>query len=431
MIMSNSKTYLMPFTIPYYRVDKNIIACESALLEHFKLLKKRISPTFESLLIAMPEMTSEDYEKQKSHLQKIDENQEKIYFITLSQKFKGKLIFWLTQYPSILVNLYRLVKNSDYVHAGLSYDMNQPIGITAIILGILLKKDTCFVCDIDFRDSAWMNYQTKTWSRKSYLLCKYIYDPLRIFQIKLAVKFCSLVLLKSGEMARDFKEEKDNVKNFLDSAFSKKYIIDSDLLKEKINNLKIDTQTLEIVYFGRLVPYKGLNLCIEAVSQVLKQTNQKIRFHVIGFGEQKENLIDLTKNLGIEKQVIFHDPLPYGQNLFNELYKYHLLLATPLSQDTPRSALDAMAAGIPVLAFDTNYYKDLAQMTNAVQVVPWLSVEKLAEQIIFFSQNRNILVEMIENAVNSAYENTQEKWLDKRWQWTLETRKNLPTKHEY
>lgn len=427
--MSQSKTYLMPFPIPYYRVKENMVACESALLEHLKLLKKRISPVFDLLLVAMPEMTKDDYEKQKNHLLEINEHEDKIYFVTLSQKFKGKLGFWLTQYPFILANLYRLVKNADYVHTGLSYDMSKPIGITAAILGILLKKDTCFVYDIDFRQSAWMNYQTKTWSRKSYLLCKYVYDPLRILQIKFAVKFCNLVLLKSRQMVRDFKGEKDNVKSFLNSAFSKEYVIDGNLLKEKIERIKSGNDTLEVVYFGRLVPYKGINLSLKAISLVLKQTNQNVRFHIIGFGEQKEDLVNLSKSLGIEKQVIFHDPIPYGQNLFDELYKYHLLLATPLSQDTPRSALDAMAAAVAVLAFDISYYKDLAEITKAIQVVPWLSVDKLAEQIIYLNENRNVLAEMMESAVDSAYENTQEKWLDKRWQWTLETLRYLPIKN--
>lgn len=77
-----------------------------------------------------------------------------------------------------------------------------------------------------------------------------------------------------------------------------------------------------------------------------------------------------------------------------------------------------MAAGIPILAFDTYYYQDLAA-TGAVAVVPWLDVEQLGEKLAQFNNGRHLLAAMMPKAVAFAQDNTQEIWLDKRFKWTL------------
>lgn len=78
-----------------------------------------------------------------------------------------------------------------------------------------------------------------------------------------------------------------------------------------------------------------------------------------------------------------------------------------------------MAAGIPILAFNTYYYKDLEE-TGAVITVPWPSVEQMGEKIAELNDKRNVLVEMMPKAVTFVHGNTQEIWLNRRLQWTKE-----------
>ena len=73
--------------------------------------------------------------------------------------------------------------------------------------------------------------------------------------------------------------------------------------------------------------------------------------------------------------------MPFGQEFFRHLYRYQLLLAAPLREDTPRSALDAMAAGIPYLAYDTYYYNQLLE-SGAGVVVPWRDEQAMADELI-------------------------------------------------
>jgi len=129
-------------------------------------------------------------------------------------------------------------------------------------------------------------------------------------------------------------------------------------------------------------------------------------------------LRDLATEYDANSYVRFLDSRPFDQQFFCLLYQYHLLLAAPLREDTPRSALDAMAAGVPYLAFNTYYYRELLQ-SGAGQTVPWPDVEAMTRAIIELEANREQIVRMVEHSVAFARANTQEVWLDRRFGWTF------------
>jgi glycosyltransferase involved in cell wall biosynthesis len=173
------------------------------------------------------------------------------------------------------------------------------------------------------------------------------------------------------------------------------------------------------VYFGRLTGYKGVDRCIEAVARARERGCERHRFTVIGGGEEAEALQRLARERGVADRVRFLGALPFGPALFEELYRSDLLLATPLSEDTPRSALDALAAGIPILAFDTYYYRELVR-SGAVDTVTWPEVDALVERLVHHASDRSWLGAASRRAVEFAAQNTQEIWLERRIAWTFE-----------
>lgn len=415
------KTYLMILPVPYFRVNDTTVAIESAFVGHLKLLKAKIAPVFNPLVIGMVEMSPNEYAPKKASLALIDETAEGIVF---------KSVYKVTELSSglgrlkalfaVSKRLQTLIKTCDLLHTGLSANIGFPMEFMAVLWGAYFKKPMVYVVDIDFRNSALMNYKTGRWSLKSYLLCRYIYDGFRKFQINYAVNRCQLLLLKGKKMTEDFGKGKAHVKNFMDAAHSAQHIISTDALAEKRRLLtnKAD-RPFEVVYFGRLTPYKGVDVCIKAIALAHQKHGVDVIFNVIGDGEQADDLKKLATELAIADRVIFHGALPFNLDFFKKLYGYHLLLATPLSEDTPRSALDAMAAGIPILAFDTYYYQDLTT-SGAVATVPWLSVGGLAERLAYYADHSGLLADMTQHAVEFAQQNTQEIWLDRRFAWTLE-----------
>jgi glycosyltransferase involved in cell wall biosynthesis len=410
--------YTMVLPVRHRRLDETHVAVESAFAEHLRMMRSRIGSAAERLVIASPSMSAGAYEAGKRGYAVIDEDAERISFHTLfgedeTRSTGGKIKL----FPSVMRSLRGLARQSFCVHSGLSWDVWLPFEFASIVFGIFFKRRTVFVVDIDYRNSAYMSYRSGDWSRKSYLVCRYVYDTARSIQVWVAARYCSLVLLKGKKMAEDFGAGRPNVKAFLDASHGEKNIIPRDSLEQKLRMVRDEQKPLRLVYFGRLTAYKGIDRCLRAAAGA-RAAGANITLDIIGGGEQAESLRNLARELTAEEWVTFHGAMPFNQAFFALLYSFHLLLAAPLREDTPRSALDAMAAGIPYLAFDTYYYRDLLE-SGAGRVVSWPEVEAMAKMLVHLEKSREEVAGMIESAVAFARSNTQEIWLERRQAWTM------------
>jgi glycosyltransferase involved in cell wall biosynthesis len=416
-----SMDYLMVLPVRHFRVGLCQVAVESAFAEHLRMMRSRIGTAGNRLLIASPAMGKDAYESMKQGLSVIDEEKETIAFCTVysDDAIHSPMDKVLRVYP-MLRTVYSLVRRSFCVHSGASWSVWLPFEFASILFAIALRRRTVFVVDIDYRNSAFMSYRTGDWSWKSYVLCRYIYDRARSIQLQIAARNCSVVLLKGRKMVADFGAGRPNVKYILDASHSEKNIIDADSLRKKLKEIRDRSQPVRLTYFGRLTAYKGIDRCLRAVAMA-KAAGANVQLDIIGGGEQLDALRRLATECGADSYVRFLNSQPFNQQFFCLLYQYHLLLAAPLREDTPRSALDAMAAGVPYLAFDTYYYRELLE-SGAGRTVPWLDVDAMAHEIVELEGNREQLANMVEHSVAYARTNTQEIWLDRRFAWTLPLR---------
>jgi glycosyltransferase involved in cell wall biosynthesis len=417
--------YTMVLPVRHFRIDESHVAVESAFAEHLRMMRARVGKAARRLVVVSPAMPASAYEAGRRGFASIDEGAEGIAFTTLfsdeeAQSTRKKL--WL--FAPSMRTLYGLAKQSFCIHSGLSWDVWLPFEFASIVFAILLRRRTVFVVDIDYRNSAWMSYRNGDWSKKSYLACKYVYDVARSMQVAVAARQCSLVLLKGQKMAQDFGAGRPNVKAFLDASHSEKNIIPQNRLEEKLIAVRDKEKPLRLVYFGRLTAYKGIDRCMRAVAAARAQ-GANLTLDIIGGGDQMDTLRSLARELNGDSWATFHGPMPFDQQFFEKLYSFHLLLAAPLREDTPRSALDGMAGGIPYLAFDTYYYRELLE-SGAGRLVPWPDVEAMGGELARLDKNRPEVAQMIENAVAFARLNTQEIWLERRLAWTMASALDQP-----
>jgi glycosyltransferase involved in cell wall biosynthesis len=410
--------YLMVLPVRHFRVGSGLVAVEGAFAEHLRMMRTRIGNDAGRLVVASPAMGKDAYESRKQVMAIIDEEGETISFNSLfSDDATHSSIGKVRQLFSVVRAVYSLTRRSFCVHSGLSWDVWLPFEFVSILFGILLRRRTVFVVDIDYRNSALMSYRVGDWSWRSYAICRYIYDAARSLQVRIAVRYCSVVLLKGRKMVADFGSGRPTVKYFLDASHSEQNIIDAGSLQKKVKELEDESLPLRLTYFGRLTAYKGIDRCIQAVAMARK-AGANVQLDIIGSGEQLDELRRKSAECDADSFVRFLGGRPFDQQFFCFLYQYHLLLAAPLREDTPRSALDAMAAGVPYLAFDTYYYRELLE-SGAGHTVAWLDVEAMAQEIVEFDRNRKRLTNMVERSLEYARSNTQEIWLEQRLAWTL------------
>jgi glycosyltransferase involved in cell wall biosynthesis len=404
----------MVLPVPAFRSGPGTFEIESAFAEHQRMLRSRLGSLASPLVLALPEFSAEGRAR-LGRLGQIDEAREGIVFRPMFPASIGRLAY-LRSLPQVLSALYEEVASADVIHAS-SSTLYRPFEIIALMMGSALGKKTISVTDIDNRRSPEMNYRSGRWSRRELWVTRLVHQPYAHLQQLAEVRRCSLVLMKGRGLVEDYGRGRGHVKHFLDSAFSQDQIAPAEAVERKIADLTDPAKPLRVVYFGRLVAYKGIDHMLRAFRRAI-DAGANLRFEIIGEGEQEAELRGLCSELLLDPWVTFAGAVPFGPALFERLYRNHLLLAAPLSQDTPRSALDAFAAGQAILAYDTYYYAELAAMGAPVTVVPWLSIDALGDGLVAIASNRAGLAPRIRAALAFARENTQEKWLDQRIDWT-------------
>ena len=407
--------YLITVPAAARRTSEHTFAIESAFAQHLRELKQELGPRFTEIVVAMARMDDAMWEKQKHELTTLDERAESFRFVPLHRYGCSKAEF-LRESPQLLQTIAGLVRDADLVHSHFSYDIFRPIGAWFCLFAVLMRKRVIAVDDIDRRRDAEMFYRTGRWSKRTYWMCKHIYDPLRNLLQKSYVRHIDMMLFKELQQVEDFGHGLPHVRLFLDPNFSEEHVVSDAFVAEKIARLQDASEPLRVLYFGRLVAYKGVDRMLDAVAQA-RARGAQLTFSIMGSGEQHAQLREQVEKLGLTDVVRFLPPREYGEGFFQVLREHDLLLACPLSADTPRSAWDALASAMPLLAFDTPFYKSMAGLSQAVSVTPWPELQPFADKLYELAANKLLLVPQVQGAVATARGNSGREWLKRRVQW--------------
>jgi glycosyltransferase involved in cell wall biosynthesis len=415
--------YLITVPAAARRLSATTFAAESSFVRHLRELRRELGPRFDEITVAMPSMGDIDWQQQKSVYETVDEASEGIRLEELHRYGCGKLAF-LARSFTLLPKIARLAKGSDLVHSHFSYDLFRAVGAWFCVFGKLFGKRVIAVEDIDRRRDALMNYRTGRWTKRQYLMCRYLYDPVRHLLQHAYVRGVDLMLFKEPQQVVDYGRGAAHVRLFLDPHFAAQDVADDAFVAHKLTALEDGTQPLRLLYFGRLVPYKGVYKMLEAVA-CARQRGANVTFDIMGCGE-RDTVEATVQRLGLGSVVRWLEPRPYGAAFFEVLRARDALLACPLTNDTPRSAWDALACGLPLVAFDSPFYQSMAACSQAVELTPWPEVAALADKIVALAADKTRLAPLVVNAVRTARANTGESWLRRRVQWIDELYGRVP-----
>lgn len=117
----------------------------------------------------------------------------------------------------------------------------------------------------------------------------------------------------------------------------------TDHIADEIMSLKANGAFV-IGYIGRLIPGKGIDVLLKAVAEYAEPQWQVV---IIGEGEQYSELKLMVEALKIEEKVGFYGFRP---DRLSFLKGFDVFVLPSRSEGTPRCLMEAMLAGIPVVA---------------------------------------------------------------------------------
>jgi glycosyltransferase involved in cell wall biosynthesis len=136
---------------------------------------------------------------------------------------------------------------------------------------------------------------------------------------------------------------------------------------------------------GRLSPEKGFQFLLDAIKELV-ELNPKVRLVILGEGDERGALEAQIKRLGIEQQVLMPGYVTNAAGRFLPLFK--ILALSSLTEGLPIVILEAMQAGVPIVATRVGGVPDVLENGKSGVLVDARSSKKLVEGIrILMSDN--------------------------------------------
>ncbi|PWH82400.1 glycosyltransferase family 1 protein [Algibacter marinivivus] len=151
---------------------------------------------------------------------------------------------------------------------------------------------------------------------------------------------------------------------------------------------------IEFVFVARLIREKGINLYIEAAKK-LKSKYPQAKFHILGKSPQgSPSAIDNTilENENKKGTIIQHGWVNNVQEFLSDCHVF--VLPTFYREGVPRSILEALSIGMPIITTNTPGCKEtIIKNQNGILIEP-RNLDSLIDALEFFINNSDKIEEM-------------------------------------
>ena len=168
-----------------------------------------------------------------------------------------------------------------------------------------------------------------------------------------------------------------------------------------------------VVYLGRLKKYKSVDHLLAALVKIAVDI-PKVRLLVIGDGDDRPRLVDLTRKLGIESRVTYTGFVP-KEDKVNWLRKAWVVVCPSLKEGWGLTNIEANACGTPVVCANVPGLRDSVAPGKSGLLYPYGQVERLAGSLCDLLSNSSLRLHLekgaLEWAKNFSWDRSAEEML--------------------
>ena len=170
--------------------------------------------------------------------------------------------------------------------------------------------------------------------------------------------------------------------------------IDLNRFRLRDGTLRSQRDPLLILTVGRYVTEKGLEYGIRAFQKVrARYPDRKLTYEIIGYGPEEGKLRRLIRELRLEGEVNLLGPKNHAE-VIEHLYAADLFLLPSVSEALGMVLLEAQAAGLPIVATETDGIPFAVVPGRSALLVPRADAEALAEAMCRLIDNPQTWPEM-------------------------------------
>lgn len=165
----------------------------------------------------------------------------------------------------------------------------------------------------------------------------------------------------------------------------------------------------EVVCLSRLIKLKNVASLLKAWKLVTTELDQ-VRLRIIGDGPERKSLEKLADALSISKSVTFEGAL--GEQKWALLDRASALAFPSLQEGFPAVLLEAMVAGLPVVAYDLPVFREFLNDGEHGYLVPLNDHRQMADRLLKLLRNDPLRREISRRNVEYTQRFTWERATD-------------------
>lgn len=164
-----------------------------------------------------------------------------------------------------------------------------------------------------------------------------------------------------------------------------------------------------LIYIGRLVPFKGLDMLIESFS-FLHREEKDVVLVIVGVGQLEEKLKKLCKHLMVNQSVFFVGSIPH-----NEIPLYlamaDVFVTTSYREGHPKALIEAMSAEKPIVATRVPGIEDVLEDGKTAILVEAGNPQAVVEALKRLIRDQKLSKHLALNARKKALEDYDENFV--------------------
>jgi glycosyltransferase involved in cell wall biosynthesis len=251
--------------------------------------------------------------------------------------------------------------------------------------------------------------------------------PLIVFLYYFRLKKHVIYWVIGSEIVRRIKADENNHVSFkkkyfhyLDKIIVESSMMERQLTDEGLRNVvtvpnfkkifhvkpieKSKSRVVRFVFLSRISPEKGCNYILNCVER-LDKAGYKDMFRVTFYGKVEEGYeafnsrVESLKNTEYKGLLDLTNKKGYEVMADNDVFLFPTFFP---NEGFPGALIDAMIAGLPVIASDWNYNKELVVEGKTGVVIPAHDEERLYEEMLAFIEGKHDIAKMREACMNEA-----------------------------
>ncbi|MDB9300325.1 glycosyltransferase family 4 protein [Halorubrum ezzemoulense] len=271
---------------------------------------------------------------------------------------------------------------------------NHPVSIIAQGIATMKNTPTAYSIGADIAETT--EYRTNQSTSITSYLKQFTAHGLKK-GARIAASQSDCVLVHKGPLEDEYSDL-DNSHGMFISTVSESDIVETPTISQE--------DPFKILYVGRLSREKGIDVLIDAVSKI--NTDLKIELSIIGDGPERSSLHQRSKDQSIEDIVTFHGYVPFDSELLRKYRSYDLFILPSRSEGQGRVLLEAMAAGVPIIASDVGGIPAVIRHNETGLLVPPDDSEALKIAILSLLDDPSLRFRFATNALSWIEEHTIE-----------------------